>query len=162
MKNMQITIGDSTRGYTHATDCGLMIRASYIHLGTTGATVGGYVQDCPRTAYKIALRADGSGWEALYDQGGDDCGISSDNLLDVISIGRMDDSNVTVSAALREGAAELRSWAERIRAIDADSDDLGECADYLSSRADAAIATADDVAACNEIADEIAVLSKRV
>lgn len=140
---------------TYATDCGDMIRASYIQTGNTPATVGGYVQQGRGTAYKIALRATGSGWEALYDQGGDDCGISSDNLLDLISIGRMDDSNETVAAALREGARELRAWAERIRAIDTDSEPLAECADYLDARAADAERTAEDADACSAIADEL-------
>jgi len=141
--------------YTHATDCGNMIKASFIQLGSTGATVAGYVQDCPRTRYKIAIRADGSGWEALYDQGGDDCGISSDNLHDIISIGRMDDDCDTVAKALREGASELRLWAARIRAIDEHSEQLAECADYLDERAADAAATAEDNDSCNDIADEV-------
>lgn len=140
---------------THATDVGDVIRDSIINLGHTSAVVEGYIQSCPRTRYKIALRASGDGWEALYDQGGDDCGISADDLMDIIAIGRMDDSNTTVSAALRKGAGEIESWAERIRAIDEESDALRECADYLLERVADARAVAEDVVECNALAEEL-------
>lgn len=52
---------------TSMTDCGAVIKASIINIGTTSAIKGGYIQDWPRTKYKIALRTDGDGWEALYD-----------------------------------------------------------------------------------------------
>lgn len=141
--------------YLYDTDCGPMIRASFINCGSTGATRDGYVQNCPKTQYKIALRADGAGWDALYDQGGGDCGISADNLNDIISIGRMDDSCNTVAEALREGASELRAWAGRVRSIDPDSAELAECADYLDDRAGDAEATAGDAEQCAGIADDI-------
>lgn len=140
---------------TTATDCGSVIAASYIRTGHTGATVNGYIQDFPRTSYKIALRADGSGWEALYDQGGNDCGISSDNLMDIVSIGGMDDSNGTVAEMLVDGAAELDAWADRIRSIDSDSESLGETADYLRERAAAARLAAEDSDQCEVIRVEI-------
>lgn len=140
---------------THATDVGDVIRDSLINLGHTNAVVEGYIQSCPRTRYKIALRASGDGWEALYDQGGDDCGISADDLLDVIAIGSMDDGNTTVSAALLEGAGEIESWATRIRAIDEESEALRECADYLLERVADARAVAADVAKCNALAEEL-------
>lgn len=140
--------------YTHGTDCGSVIRCSYINTGNTPATVGGYVQSCPVIKYKIAIREAGDGWEALYDMGGDDCGISSDNLADIISIGRMDDSNTTVSAALTDGARDLHAWADRIRAIDPDNEDLAELAEYLDERATDAEHTASDRDRCNELADE--------
>lgn len=121
---------------THMTDCGAVLADSIIQTGYTGATRGGYVQDCPKTRYKIALRVGGNGWEALYDQGGDDCGISADNLTDIISIGAMDDGNTTDAERLVDGANELRAWAVRIRDIDRDNEALQECADYLIERAD--------------------------
>jgi len=137
--------------YQDYTDSGTMIKASYIHCRQTGSVRGGYVQDCPKTTYKIALRADGSGWEPLYDQGGPDCGIGSDNLTDVIAIGAMDDSCDTVATALAEGASELRAWADRIRAIDPQSEAMAEAADYLDERADDADSAADDPDECSEI-----------
>lgn len=142
------------REYVRATDAGDMIAASYIYLGKTGATVGGYVQDCPATRYKVAMRADGSGWEALYDQGGGDCGISSDNFDDILAIRRMDDSCDSDAAALREGASELRSFARRIRSLDTTSDALGDVADYLDEMADAADDEADRLDDCADADDD--------
>lgn len=142
------------REYVRATDAGDMIAASYIYLGKTGATVGGYVQDCPATRYKVAMRADGSGWEPLYDQGGDDCGISYDDMDDVITIGRMDDSCNTVSKALLNGARELRYFASLIAEIGNGNESMMDAAQYLISVAAGAKTAAKNLEACNALADE--------
>lgn len=143
--------------YTTATDCGDMIKASYIRTGDVPSVRGGYIQDCPKARLKIALNANGGAWEALYDIGGDDCGISADNLLDVIALGQMDDANTTVQEMLTEGADILRNWAGRIRAIDSDNEALDALAEYLEDRADDADRTAKDRDACADIAEDLGI-----
>lgn len=66
-------------------------------------------------------------------------------MIDVLAIGSMDDSHETDADKLRDGADELEAWAKRIIAIDKDSEPLGELADYLASRANAARVTADQI-----------------
>lgn len=136
---------------TFATDCGAMVAGSLIHVQREDAAVGGYIQTCPRAMLAIALRADDSGWEALYEMGGDWSGVSSDNLLDIVSLGALDDDNNTASEKLSAGAAILKSWAAAVDAIDNSNDALAECAEYLRSRAISAEEASNSEDACAEI-----------
>ena len=140
--------------HTTKTDVGEMITASYIVLSKIKRTKHGCIEDAGAITFKIALREDGGGWEPLYDQGGDDCGISHDDMDDVITIGRMDDSCNTVSKALLNGARELRYFASLIAEIGNGNESMMDAAQYLISVAAGAKTAAKNLEACNALADE--------
>lgn len=134
------------RKYTTMTDFGEVISASTIPVATVNATVDGYVQDCPRYRLAIALRADGSGWECMYEGGGDWSGISDDNLSDVLTLGRLDDSNTTDSERLIEGAEIIEGVARTCRDLsEGRNDELDALVEWLEGRAADARETAESL-----------------
>lgn len=101
----------------------------------------------------IALRESGDEWELAWSRGGDWCGIASDDLTDIESIGGLccgtaDEMDAARPQALRRGAGQLRIWSTEIGRLNCKENNhaLTSLVDYLRDRAgDAETATTDEV-----------------
>jgi len=131
---------------THGPD---VLTDTIIPIHTIDTVRNGYVQSCPALNIYLALRADLTTWECIYEAGGDYNIISADDFDWACDMGEMDDRNTTLWSKLHDGATELQMAAAAIpdRIRSGANDSLLALSEYLTERATDAFVEADKLLA---------------
>jgi len=139
---------------TIATAAGDIITDTIIRMYEVQTVTDGYSRYCPTTTCAIAYRADGNGWEAIFEADGAISSISEDDVYVALSFGGMDDANQTVADMLIAGAEHIRSWSTAIRGLDSDNESLRELSTWLDMQAYHAVRVSDEPEQCAAVAAE--------